>query len=98
MATSQIIALTGSAQASNAIASTKAKVVASASFYYAVGANPVAGTGFANTSLAAGPGVTFINMEGVNNKISVLSAGTAGNVSITAVGTVANPPSSYISA
>lgn len=98
MATSQIIAVTGAAQASNAVPSTKAKVVSSVPFYYAVGSNPTASTAYANTRLAIGPGITFINMEGVNNKISVLAAGTAGNLSITAVGTVANPPSSYISA
>jgi len=98
MATSQIIAVTGAAQKSNAITSTKVKVAASVPFYYAVGVDPTASPAFANTRMIPANVITSVNMEGVGNKISLIFAGTTGNVSVTTVGTVANPSSSYISA
>jgi hypothetical protein len=92
MSTSQIIAVTGAAQQSSAIASTKARVAASVPFYYAVGSDPTASPTFANTRMIPANVITSINMEGLGNKISVIFAGTTGNVSITTVGTVTNQP------
>lgn len=98
MATSQTIAVNGTAQQSSAIASTKVKVTASVPVFYTVGANPVAAPSFANTRMIPANIPTSVNMEGVGNKMSLIFAGTAGNVSITQIGNVANPPSGYISA
>ena len=92
MSTSQIIAVNGAAQQSNAILSTKVKVASSVPFYYAVGSDPTASPTFANTRMIPANVITSINMEGLGNKISVIFAGTAGNVSITTVGTVTNQP------
>ena len=96
MATSQTIAVSGAAQQSSAIASTKVRVTASVPCFYAVGANPTAAPGFANTRMISAGTTASVNMEGVGNKMSLIFAGTAGNVSITQVGNVANPPSSYL--
>jgi hypothetical protein len=90
MSTSQIIAVNGAAQQSNAISSTKVKVASSVPFYYAVGSDPTASPTFANTRMIPANVITSINMEGLGNKISVIFAGTTGNVSITTVGTVKN--------
>ena len=91
MSTSQIIAVNGAAQQSNAISSTKVKVASSVPFYYAVGSDPTASPAFANTRMIPANVITGINMEGLGNKLSVVFAGTAGNISITTVGTVTNP-------
>lgn len=86
MSTSQILTITGAAQQSNAISSTRVKVAATAPFYYAVGVNPTAGTAFANTRLIPGNVITQINMEGIGNKVSILGQGVAGNISLTQIG------------
>jgi len=88
MPTTQTIIVSGTAQQSNAISSTKVRVAAQVPFFYAVGTNPTASPAFANTRMIPTAGVTSINMEGVNNKISMIFAGTAGNVSVTTVGLV----------
>ena len=91
MSTSQIIVVNGAAQQSSAILSTKVRVASSVPFYYAVGSDPTASPAFANTRMIPANIITGINMEGLGNKLSVIFAGTAGNISITTVGTVTNP-------
>ena len=60
--------------------------------------NEVAGHGAGMYDKAKAYANILRGKEGVGNKMSLISAGTAGNVNITQVGNVANPPSSYLTA
>ena len=88
MPSAQIINATTSSSQSTAITSTKVKVTANASVHYAVGANPIAYTGNCDVIPAASP--TFINMEGLNNKIAFITTTSVAEVSVVNVGFVAN--------
>ena len=91
MSYSQTISVTGAAQQTAVINSTKAKIATQVSVFYAVGANPTAIPGAANTALMPAGLLRDINMDGSGNKISLIYAGTAGNVTITQIGNVATP-------
>lgn len=89
MATSQSVVVTTSSVQSNAIPSTKVRVSSSASVFYAVGANPVAYSS-GNCEILPANSVRYVNMEGNYNKIAFITASGSANVSVTAIGTVAN--------
>mgnify|MGYP003341678925 CR=1 FL=1 len=100
MAQTQLITATSSSAQSSPVNSTKARVVTTASVYYAVGANPTAGATFANTGIISPNTVRYINMQGLGNKIAILQVAAGGaNVEVTDCGTVYStsiPGSTYI--
>jgi hypothetical protein len=83
----QVISVTGTSQATNAIAADKVKVVTGgASAFYAVGTSPVAYS--ANCEILPSNTVSYINMQGVNNKLAFIQGSGAGNVSVTPCATI----------
>jgi hypothetical protein len=88
---SQILTATGSSTQSGVINSTKARVVSTAAIYLAVGQNPTAGTGFANTIMIPSNTVRYVNMTGLGNKVAILQvAGGGANVEVTDIGVVSS--------
>lgn len=91
MATYVIVANTTSQQ-SAVLTSTKVKVAATVSVFFAVGPNPTAYAG--NCAIIPANTVRDINVgngnvaAGTGNKIAFLQVSTGGNVSITEIGTV----------
>jgi len=93
----QVIVATASSSQSTAIASTKARVTANSAVYFAVGVNPTAYAG--NCEVIAANTTRYINMQGLGNKIALLSANGPATVSVTQIGTVyasSIPGSTYI--
>jgi ABC-type taurine transport system substrate-binding protein len=94
MSYSQTITVSGTPQQTTVINSTRAKIAAQVSVFYAVGANPTAVPTASNTALMPAGALRDINLNGNGNKISLVFAGTAGNVTITQIGNVATPTGS----
>ena len=85
----QVIAVSGTSQATTAIQGDKVKVVTgSASVFYAVGAFPTAYA--ANCEILPPNTIRFVNMQGLNNKIAFIQGSGTGNVSVTECAIIAN--------
>jgi hypothetical protein len=85
----QVIAVTGTSQTTSAIQGDKVKVVTgSASLFYRVGSAPIAYQ--SNCEILPSNTVSYINMQGLNNKIAFIIGSGTGNVSVTECAIIAN--------
>jgi hypothetical protein len=97
MATSTVYVATTSSSQTSAVTSTKVRITANAEVRYTVGVSPVVTVG--NGEVIAAGQTRYVNMQGLNNKLALITTTGVSGVSVTPIGTVyasSIPGSTYI--